>query len=733
MAARSVELTEHLSRFVDEQVRCGRHQNVSEVVREALRRYEASRSTGMGAPEARQLLREQAEHSQAEAERHLRLYEAILTTTPDLAYIFDLQHRFAYANEGLLRMWGRTREEALGKTCLELGYPDWHAAMHDREIEQVVATGQPIRGEVPFNGTFGRRVYDYIFTPVIGPSGNVEAVAGTTRDVTDYKQVEEALRASEARLKAIFDTAPVGILFAEAPSGRIVAANRQVETIHGHPVLYSPDVESYREWVAYHADGRFVQIHEFPMARALAGEECAELTVLYQRPDGSKAWVRYIATPIRIGGEIVGGLVATLDIDQETRALEALAQTRDELEDRVRTEVAAREEAQARLVHSQRMEALGQLAGGVAHDFNNVLQAVQGGASLIERRPIDPDGVRRLARMILEAAERGSSITRRLLAFSRRGDLRAEAVSPVALLAGMREILIHTLGAGIGVRVDAPPDLPPLLADKGQLETVLVNLATNARDAMDGNGYLTLAASIDVLHEEDGPSHPADLKPGSYVRLSVMDNGCGMAPGTLARVTEPFFTTKQHGQGTGLGLAMAKGFAQQSGGGLRVQSELGRGTTVELWFPLAHLVPATPRAPASEEAASTRTQRARLLVVDDEPFVREILVQGLEAEGYTVVAASSGPGALALLDAGQAIDLIISDLSMPDMDGLMLIREAQRRRQKLPAILLTGFANNAAELALTGTMAGTFTLLRKPVSGRLIAERVSKLLGRITM
>jgi signal transduction histidine kinase len=231
----------------------------------------------------------------------------------------------------------------------------------------------------------------------------------------------------------------------------------------------------------------------------------------------------------------------------------------DNLEVRVREEISARESAQTRAAQAERMQALGLLAGGIAHDFNNVLQAVGGAASLIERHPGDEAGVRRLARLAMEAAGRGSSVTRRLLAFGRCGDLRAEALDAAALLNDLKEIFAHTLGAGIVVKIRVAPGLPRVLADKGQLETALVNLATNARDAMPGGGDLLLVADTDVV-PQNGSDHPAELGSGRYVRFTVTDHGTGMDAATLARAGQPFFTTKQLGVGTGLGLPMAVAF-----------------------------------------------------------------------------------------------------------------------------------------------------------------------------
>jgi CheY-like chemotaxis protein len=330
--------------------------------------------------------------------------------------------------------------------------------------------------------------------------------------------------------------------------------------------------------------------------------------------------------------------------------------------------------------------------------------------------------------MVVDAASRGAAVTRRLLTFARRADLRAEPVDVADLLTAMREILRHTLGSGIEVRVQVAPGVPALLADRGQLETVLVNLAANARDAMGGAGVLTLSAIHESVANGNGATAgAAGLKAGAYVRLSIADSGVGMDATTLARATEPFFTTKPRGQGTGLGLAMARGFAEQSAGALTIESAPGSGTTVRLWLPVAPSGPAAP-APHVAEPRSQADARRRLLLVEDEALVRALTAEALEAAGFVVHSVGSSAEALELLDAGEAVDIMITDLSMPGLDGLALIREAQRRRPDLPAILLTGFATDMAELAVGGAISGRFSLLRKPIDAGMLAERADVLL-----
>jgi CheY-like chemotaxis protein len=289
----------------------------------------------------------------------------------------------------------------------------------------------------------------------------------------------------------------------------------------------------------------------------------------------------------------------------------------------------------------------------------------------------------------------------------------------------MAEVLTHTLGGSVVCRVDLPSDLPPLFADRGQLETVLVNLAANARDAMPSGGTLTLAANTETV--STGSPHPARLAPGRYVRIVVSDTGIGMDGAVLARVTEPFFTTKEPGKGTGLGLAMAKGFVEQSGGSLAVDSTLGQGTRIVLWLPRAT---GTARVvPGIEASVRARPDKPSVLLVDDDAVVRNVLTLSLEDAGYVVLPADCGAAALGRLGSGEPVDVLVTDLTMPAMDGLALIRAAQERRPGLPAVLLTGYAGDGATLAVGGAISGTFSLLRKPVSGTQLVDRINALLA----
>jgi len=370
----------------------------------------------------------------------------------------------------------------------------------------------------------------------------------------------------------------------------------------------------------------------------------------------------------------------------------------------LKEEVIAREKAQAQVAHAQRMTALGELAGGIAHDFNNILQSVVVNASLVARRADDTAQIQRLSGLIMAAADRGGAISRRLLAFARQDTLNPAPVDAAELLAWVHEMIQQMLARTMELRLDLPPGLPHLRADQAQLETILLNLAHNARDAMPGGGTITLsAAAVDM----SGPlEHPA-LRPGAYVRLDVADTGCGMDPAILARATDPFFTTKPKGKGTGLGLAMAKGFAEQSGGALAISSTPGEGTRVSLWLPQTDAPVARP-LPAAGKPRRVLSQH--VLIVDDDSEVRHSLMRSLQEAGFTVSGAWSAETALEKLDCGLIVDVIVSDFAMDGMNGVDFIRAARARRPGLPAILLTGQVGEVPQ-----AQGGPFVLLQKPV------------------
>ncbi len=380
------------------------------------------------------------------------------------------------------------------------------------------------------------------------------------------------------------------------------------------------------------------------------------------------------------------------DLERRVAARTAeLEQINAELERRVEERTREREQAIAQMHQMQKLESLGQLTGGLAHDFNNLLMAIVGNLDVVRQvTPADTDSARLLDSAI-QAAERGANLTRRLLAFARRQELRPEAVDAGRLIEGMVEMLRRSLGPTIAVETDFAGSLPTIRVDPNQFELALLNLSLNARDAMARGGRLTVSARPEIVAAGAVPH----LSAGEYVRIAVADTGAGMDETTLARAPEPFFTTKEIGKGTGLGLSMVYGFAAQSGGGARIASRPGHGTTVELWLPVA--AGAGDRAAAGDSDADTAYGRhmrpCQILVVDDDSLVAESTVSMLEHLGHRAIVTSSSSGALETLRAEPQIDLVITDQVMPGMTGLELARRMRQIRPEIPIILATGYSD----------------------------------------
>ena len=394
-----------------------------------------------------------------------------------------------------------------------------------------------------------------------------------------------------------------------------------------------------------------------------------------------------------------------------------LRQFNEDLEQRIEERTRERETALAQLFEAQKMDTIGQLTGGVAHDFNNLLMAVLGSLSLLEKR-LAPDDQhsRRLLQNAVQGAQRGAALTQRLLAFSRRQELKPESVDFALLVTGMEDLLKRALGHGIDLTLNFPSTLPPVLADANQLELALLNLALNARDAMPVGGNLMITAVPETC---SAPLPEQPLAPGDYVRITIADSGIGMDDVTLSKATEPFFTTKGPGKGTGLGLSMVHGLAAQSGGLLLIDSEPHIGTTVELWLPRA-TTSAVSLARHSEPAGpSPTTEPCKVLVVDDDLLVMTGTAAMIEDLGHTSIEAHSAAEALAKLDAGVEIDVVITDHAMPSMTGLQLAVCIQDRYPGLPIILATGYAELPADPAKMGVLK-----LAKPCTQHDIAAAI---------
>ena len=429
-------------------------------------------------------------------------------------------------------------------------------------------------------------------------------------------------------------------------------------------------------------------------------------------------------------GGVGGVLVVCTETTQQIRVANALRESEralkelnDELEQRVSMEVAERLREQARLAEaqealrqSQKIETLGQLTGGVAHDFNNLLTPVMGALDFARLELQGNDVAQEVIAVGLQAAERARTLVQRLLAFGRRQHLQPQDIDADSLMDSAVELAQRSLRPGIRLVLDMPEGLPAVHADPDQVVLAVLNLVVNARDAIEGVGNITLR-----VREDNDPDEPG-LRPGRYLRIDVCDDGCGMDEAVVARAAEPFFTTKPTGKGTGLGLASVQGLAVQSGGGFKLASTLGEGSTVSLWVPVS----ATPDLERQQhEAERTRPLAAKsqcILLVDDDELVRASGTSSLRRAGYDVVQAADGEEALALLDAAGPFDLMVTDYAMPGLSGLDLIDAARRRKPRMPVLMVTGYADNGRESA-------DVPRLQKPFLPAELVDRVQALIA----
>jgi signal transduction histidine kinase len=385
---------------------------------------------------------------------------------------------------------------------------------------------------------------------------------------------------------------------------------------------------------------------------------------------------------------------------------------------KLRDEIARRERAQAALLQAQKIEALGQLVGGVAHDFNNLLMAVIGNLDLLSRRMGDDARLRGLLNGAIEGARRGASLTQRLLAFARKQELKAQATDVRSLVEDMMGLIERSVGPMVRVEFEAKGHVPAVNVDPNQLEMALLNLAVNARDAMTSGGWLNIGLTLEDVDEE----RQLGVRPGRYGVLSVQDSGVGMDAETLAKAVEPFFSTKAVGKGTGLGLSMVFGLAQQSGGALRLESAPSQGTTARLWLPVATEA-ALVASGTTSHAVTQGSARAKILFVDDDLLIAGSTVALLEDLGHEVTEVHSAEAALRLLDEGLPADLLITDHAMPGMTGAELAREVRQQRPELPILLATGFAE------FKGVEVSDVARLAKPYTQAEMANEIARLLS----
>jgi PAS domain S-box-containing protein len=600
-----------------------------------------------------------------EDERYRLLVDAI---TDYAVYMLDRDGFVVSWNPGAQRFKGYTADEIIGQHFSRFYTPEDKAKSLPQRALEVAARDGRFESEGWRVRKDGSRFWTHaVIDPIRAPSGELIGYAKITQDLTEQKATEAALKRSEEQFKLLVQGVTDYAIYMLNKDGTIASWNLGAQRIKG----YSPEEIIGEHFSRFYPPEDRARGEPEKGLKIAAAEGRFEKEAWRVRKDGTRFWAHVIIDAIKDeSGELIGFAKVTRDITERRDAQRAL------------------EEAREALFQAQKLEAIGQLTGGVAHDFNNLLMVIISSLELMRRRIPDDPKLKSLVENATQAAQRGATLTQRMLAFARRQELQREEIDLPDLVRGMRELLQRSLGPTIRIETRFPLELPRVRTDANQLESALLNLAVNARDAMPKGGPIIIAAREETI-EDRMPS----LEPGNYVCLSVQDSGEGMDAQTLARATDPFFTTKGVGKGTGLGLSMVQGLAEQSGGRLALHSRRGEGTTVEIWLPAVPpaAIQIQPRQPA-REAEPARGPVLTVLAVDDDALVLMNTAAMLEDLGHRVVEAHSGRKALEMLKGDEAIDLVITDQAMPGITGLELAEAIRSERPGLPVLLATGYA-----------------------------------------
>ena len=590
-------------------------------------------------------------------------------------YMLDPKGHVVSWNAGAQRFKGYTADEIIGQHFSRFYTREDVAAGLPAQVLQIAAREGKFESEGWRLRKDGTRFWAHVVVdPIRNPSGKLLGYAKITRDLTERQQAEQALRETQEEFRLLVQSVTDYALYMIDREGNVVSWNAGAERIKG----YRPD-----EVIGRHFSTLYTEEDRAAgePARAL---DAAEHEGRYEkegwrvRKDGTRFWAHVVIDPIRApDGTIRGFAKITRDITERRETQRKL------------------DEAREALFQSQKMDAIGQLTGGVAHDFNNLLTAIIGSLELVQKRIDEDPRTTPLVANALQAAQRGATLTQRMLAFARRQELTAEPTDIRLLVSGMADLLDRSLGSTIRIVIRFTPSIGRVMVDRNQLEMALLNLAVNARDAMPSGGELLLEAHEETL----GPANGFGLAPGRYAVLSVIDQGEGMDEATLRRATEPFYTTKGLGKGTGLGLSMVHGLAEQLGGRLRLQSVPGEGTTASLWLPVIAQPAVAETEPPAPEPEPPQTRPLAILAVDDDGLVLINTAAMLEDRGHRVAIAYSAREALELL-AQQRFDLLITDQGMPGMTGAELIERVEAQYPDLPIVLATGYAELPPGLAL---------------------------------
>ena len=666
-----------------------------------------------------------AQREAAEAQRlESEFMRGVLASSGDCIKVLDLDAKLVYMSEG-------------GQTVMEIDdfaavrgcpWPDfWEDEGNVSAVAAIAAARAGRAGHFQnFANTFKgrRRFWDVQVTPILGRDGLPERLLAVSRDITSTKEAERRLALSQERLDLALGVSDMVGIWDWDLASNLLYADARFARFYGVDPERGESGAPIEEYLrAVHPDD-LARLHaEFRALFDSGGEYASDYRVV--QPDGTVRWVSARGKLVcDAQGRALRFPGASVEITARKHAETTVREANELLETRIAEALALRATAEDALRQSQKMEAVGQLTGGLAHDFNNLLASISGSFDLLRRR-LAQQRYTDLDRYIdigRGATERAAALTHRLLAFSRRQTLDPKPTSANRLVQGMEELIRRTVGPEIRTTLELHEGLWPTLVDPHQLENALLNLCINARDAMPLGGQLLVKTANHPMAAHAAAE--AGMAAGDYVALQVVDSGSGMSAEVARRVFEPFFTTKPLGMGTGLGLSMVYGFAKQSGGEVRIASEPGLGTSVCIYLP-RHAVDEAPQGARVPLAAPRGAQGETVLVVDDERAVRLLIIDILQDQGYTVLAAADGEAAMSILCSDARVDLLVTDVGLPGgMNGRQIADAARVDRPGLPVLFVTGYA----EGAMSGEMPVGMHLLAKPFSMDLLSARVRELI-----
>ena len=599
--------------------------------------------------------------------------------------------RFLEMNPGFEQQSGVVASDAVGRPIRDAvpGIQEDLLQIYAR----VVDTGEPQHFEV-YIPVAGNRWFE-----VRARKDATDRLAVLFLDITARRATEAALRKSEATFRGLTQAMPNQVWTASA-DGKLDWVNERVLEYSG--IGFNRLLgEGWTRMV--HPDDLLSAGPEW--ARAIHSGTVYQAEFRLHRTDGSYRWHLARAIPIHDeNGHVDHWIGTNTDIENQKRNERELSLLNEDLESRVIARSAELEQANEALRQAQKMEAVGQLTSGIAHDFNNLLTGVISGVDMLRARLAQGrhDDIGRYVEAVATSAQRAATLTHRLLAFSRRQPLKPEVVDVNTRVDSLRELFSRTLGPLIELDIAAAPELWPTSCDANQLESTLLNLVINARDAMHERGVLNIQSSNNVITPQEAASE-LGLAAGDYVKICVADNGEGMSAETAGKVFEPFFTTKALGEGTGLGLSMSYGFAKQSHGHIRIESEPGVGTRVMLYLPrYTGKHSADTHTASQDQLVPLSTKTRTVLVVEDESVIRELILEVLHDQGWNCLQAADGNGGLALIQSHAEIDVLITDVGLPGLNGRVLAERARQLRPELRILFITGYAENST-FNLTGS------------------------------